>query len=322
MGWYSKGLRRVAPGLAAAAVTAATSTALAQERYALAMFHYNVQYVAGGTVGYWSTPTAGDKDNAAIEDQIITESLAPVIDLYEKHPSWGADIEMQAYMLDVIAARHPKLLKQLQTLSNSGQLDVLSFHYSDQLFIAYPQEDWERSQDLTAATFAKHGVKLSTTVFCQEGQAGMGLAAQMQARGYRTMIWPKNLWRFQHDDTAWHPGATDPSGVQPLYEFGDLRLVAGATGWEFQEGNTDIQATWTFFDDGELLATGGSEPVLPRTVRPPTRSHRRVRTEAPRSGIPGLQHHHGGQVRRRRGDQSRRGDTSTAVGRNVADAEP
>ncbi len=264
MTWHTKRFQRASSAVAAAAAIATASVgAQAAERYALAMFHFNVQYVAGGTVGYWSTPTPGDKDNAAIEDQIITESLAPVIDLYEKHPSWGADIEMQAYMLDIIAARHPKLLKQLQTLSNSGQLDVLSFHYSDQLFIAYPQEDWERSQDLTAETFAKHGVKLSTTVFCQEGQAGMGLAAQMKSRGYKTMIWPKNLWRFQHENTAWNPGGADPAAVQPLYEFGDIHMVAGATGWSAQVGAEDIEATWTFFDDGELLATGDLNPYFP-----------------------------------------------------------
>lgn len=226
----------------------------AQERYALGVFHFNVQYVAGGMMGFSFLPNeALDLDNDAVEDLIVTESFAPVIDLYEKHPSWGVDIELQGYFLDVLAARHPAVLAKLRKLAKSGQIDVVSFHYSDQLFIGYPAEDWRRSQALTKATFTKHDVPLSRTVFCQEGQAGEAMAARMADLGYRNMVWPKNLWSYQHGDAP----------AEPLYAFGDIFLIQGGKGASYQQGSVDVGMSWTFLDDGELLATGDLNPYLP-----------------------------------------------------------
>ncbi len=232
-----------------------SSAAQAQDRYALGLFHFNVQYVAGGTAGFHLlTDPSQAIDNDAMEDQIIVESFKPVLDVYEKHPSWGVDIEMQGYMLDVIGQRHPDVLTELRSMAKSGQIDVVSFHYSDQLFTAFPAQDWQRSQALTAATFKKWDVPLAKAVFCQEGQAGMAMAPAMKAHGYQNMLWPKNLWSYQHDNFD--------STVQPLYRFGDVFLVPAGQGVHFVDGTTDIQTTWTYFDDGEILATGKLGPYF------------------------------------------------------------
>ncbi|MFT3770567.1 MAG: hypothetical protein QM820_34505 [Minicystis sp.] len=247
-------LPRLLAATTAAAAIAAASPARADDRFALGMFHFNVQYVAGGMVGYYTTPNpAIDLDAEQIEDAIVTQSFAPVLSLYAKHPTWGVDIELQGYMLDVLAARHPETLALLRTLAKSGQIEVVSFHYSDQLFIAHPREDWSRSQELTAATFARHDIPLGKSVFCQEGQAGEIMAREMKDRGYETMVWPKNLWSYQH-------GEFD---AEPLYHFGDITLIAGAKGVNYQSGATSIQVAWTFFDDGELLATNKMNPYFP-----------------------------------------------------------
>lgn len=241
--------------LAFVAMTGATGEVLAQHKYALQLFHFNLQYVCGGTIGYTPNPNPEiDLDNDTIEDRIITESFAPIVELFEQHPSWGVDLEMQAYMLDVIAWRHPELLDKMRTMADTGQIDIVSFHYSDQLFIGYPAEDWERSQALTADTFDRHGVKLSRTVFCQEGQGASAMQQRMSERGYRNMVWPKNLWTFQHGDAE----------ALPLYQFGDVFMMQGGKGFSFDDGvGTTIDVTWTFLDDGELLATGDVNPYFP-----------------------------------------------------------
>lgn len=247
-------LPRLAPALVAAAAVASTAgrADAALERYALSMFHFNVQYVAGGLVGY--PGYSGTLRPEEVEDLIIVESLVPVLEMYAAHPTWGANIEMQAYLLDVLAARHPDTLDLLRDLALSGQIEVVSFHYSDQFFVAFPQIDWEKSQDLAAATFEIHDVPLGRAVFCQEGQAGSGLALRMAERGYGTMVWPKNLWIAQHGDFA----------AAPLYEFGDVKLVVGAQGASYDDGaDLQIETTWTFFDDGELLATNDWNPYFP-----------------------------------------------------------
>ncbi len=231
-----------------------TTNVQAQEKFALQLFHYNVQYVCGGTIGFTGEKKVPelDLDNDEIEDRIITESFEPIVDLFAMHPTWGVDLEMQAYMLDVIAARHPALLEKVRGLAKTGQIDINSFHYSDQLFVAYPQQDWEKSQDLTAVTFDKHDVPLSRSVFCQEGQAAPAMAQKMAERGYRTMAWPKNLWKFQHDNL----------NPQPLYTFGDVLMVQAGKDISYDDGTTTIDVNWTFFNDGELLATGDANPYL------------------------------------------------------------
>src|SRR4051794_33925041 len=96
----------------------ASAPALAADKYALGMFHFNIQYVAGGMVGYYAVANPEiDLDAEQIEDTIVTESFAPVLELYQKHPTWGVNLEMQAYMLDVLAARHPAVLDLLRTLA-------------------------------------------------------------------------------------------------------------------------------------------------------------------------------------------------------------
>jgi hypothetical protein len=251
-------MRLTCSGLAAAGALVVSSwgaTAGAQHKYALQLFHFNVQYVCGGTIGYLVTPNeALDLDNDAIEDRIITESFEPIVDLFEKHPDWGVDLEMQAYMLDIIAWRHPALLDKMRALAKTGQIDINSFHYSDQLFVGYPEEDWKRSNDLTHDVFARHDVPLSRSVFCQEGQSAAAMAERMDEAGYQTMVWPKNLWSYQHGDDA----------AAPLYSFGDIFMVQGGKGASFDDGNgLTIDTTWTFLDDGELLATGDINPYFP-----------------------------------------------------------
>ena len=61
-----------------------------------------------------------------------------------------ASLRTTAIYADVIgpderafAARHPAVLDKLRTLTAAGRIDVASFHYGDQLFLAGPPEDWE-----------------------------------------------------------------------------------------------------------------------------------------------------------------------------------
>jgi hypothetical protein len=219
-------------------------------RFALAMMHFNVQYVAGGLAGFTPDPKY-DRDEKQVEDQIVVQSLEPVLDIFLAHPSWGQDVEMQGYMLEVIAERHPRVLEKLRKLANSGQIDVVSFHYSDQLFLAYPRVDWERSAARNKQTFERLGVRLSGTVFCQEGQAGLGMAGAMRANGYDVLVWPKNLFSYQHEGLA----------PAPLYAMGEVAMITSNDA-KVTSGSDAIEMTWTFVDDGELLATNDMNPYL------------------------------------------------------------
>jgi hypothetical protein len=234
-------------------------------KFALAMMHFNIQYVEGGTYGLWITPhTDWEVSDADLQDRIVTQSLEPVLDLFAKHPTWATDIEMQGYMVDVIGQRHSDVLAKLRALASAGQIELVSFHYADQFFIAHAHEDWQRSAALTRQTFARWGLPLSETVFCQEGQSGPGMAPAMTSSGWSTLVFPKNLFSYQHGDAA-------ALAMPPLYDLGAGASMVTTNDLAYDDGTTSIALTWTFVDDGEKLATGGLDPyVVPAFYTDPT----------------------------------------------------
>jgi hypothetical protein len=234
------------------AVLTASLPAAAQERCALSLFHFNLQYCAGGLDGMAEDLglDSGDYDwsEEAIEDAIIVESFVPLLDLLELHEDWTLTLEMQGYMVEVMAERHPDVLAQLHTLAHGGQAELVSFHYSDQLFLAHAAEDMERSVALTKAVFAEHDLPLSGAVFTQEGQFGEGMLPMMADHGYSVMLLPKNLFKVQHTDMQ----------SEAFFDGGDVDVLVTSRGFEHAESGSGV--TWTFCDDGELLATNDMPP--------------------------------------------------------------
>jgi hypothetical protein len=245
-------------GACAAFAGAPVEAGAAPQRFALAMLHFNVQYVAGGLSGFYPESPSLELSAEAVEDSIVVESFEPVLDLLLAHPTWATNLELQGYMLDVMAARHPAVLDKLRALAKAGQVDVVSFHYSDQLFLAYPREDWERSVILNRETFERHDVPLSGTVFCQEGQAGLALAPAMADHGYDLLVWPKNLFSYQRGE--------EPLPA-PLYDLGGGVRMVTSRGGPFDDGGEGGDVAWWFVDDGELLATGDFDPYFPEKFK-------------------------------------------------------
>ncbi len=237
-----------------AGVTASAGSARAQqEKFSLSMFHFNVQYVAGGLVGFpdGETHSEGfDLDDAAVQDQIIVESFEPILDLLMLHPTWKLTLEMQGYMIEVMQQRHPVILGKMKQLVDDGQVELVSFHYSDQLFLGYPRLDMVRSHELLDEVVAENDLTLSPVIFCQEGQFGEGVAPLAAAHGQHILGLPKNLFRFQHLSTY--------DTAPPLYELDGSDVVIIGRGFDASE----IAVTWNFFDDGELMTTGGIAPYF------------------------------------------------------------
>ncbi|HOX28327.1 MAG TPA: hypothetical protein PLQ76_04135, partial [bacterium] len=204
-------------------------------KYALAVYHYNLQYVAG---------------DSKVEGRIIKYGFDPMLDFFLRHPNWGGDLEMQGYMLDALAERAPETLEKLRTLANRGQIDVVSFHYSDQLFLAYPAHDMYWSARLNDEAFKRHNVKRSNVVFTQEGQYGEGMAPLMKGHGQNILILPKNLYRYwQGEQTA-----------APYYKVRGAEVMLSSRDVKYDDEHANIDVHWTFCDDGELLPTNRATP--------------------------------------------------------------
>jgi uncharacterized protein (TIGR03382 family) len=212
------------------------------ESFVLSLLHFNIQYCAGGTEGLVKVegfPT----DDASVQDQIVVESFVPVLEMLERHPTWHMDLEMQGLFVEVLAERHRETLDRLRVLAKAGQVEIVSFHYSDQLFLAFPWRDQEVSLDLVAELFDRYDLPLSDVVFTQEGQFGEGMLQRMPAYGYRTAVLPKNLAR-----ELW--GTESP---QATWRYGDdVRVLIGGSDYQ----TDDYRLDWHFLDDGELYATG------------------------------------------------------------------
>lgn len=246
-------------------------------KFGLTMFHWNIQYVPGGLIGQWDGGTISicndmtglghDEcqgwSDEALTDWIIRVSFQPILDLYLAHPDWRATFEMPGLMVEVIADRHPDVFAKLQCAANSGQIEIVSIHYSDQLFLAFPSRDLKWSIEYNRKVFEDAAIPLSTVVFNQEGQSGVGKHRVMAETGYKVDVMHRNLYRYHQqadtDDGVWPvyestgPGATDPVKV----------VVSGSV-----DPAAGVEVDWTFFDDGEVLATPGNPYLAMFTPEP------------------------------------------------------
>jgi hypothetical protein len=219
-------------------------------KFALSVYHFNVQYVAGGTVGM-SGRSEIDFTNDELEDRIIEESYEPLLDILLEHPGWGVDVEMQGYMIDIMRERHPGVIEKMRTLVERGQIHVQSFHWSDQLWIAHDLRSMMASHRLTMASLDAACLPVGRGVFTQEGQFGEGMVRILKNDG-RAAILPKNLYRYHYGDAA----------APLLYEHEGVPVIVGGKGITAGEGEDRIQVTWHFFDDGEKELTGDLDPYF------------------------------------------------------------
>ena len=230
---------------------------LDQKKFALSMFHFNLQYVAGGL----ETVVDGEIQalcgelckgwtDEKMNDWIVTDTFEPVLDFYMKHPEWRVTFEMQSMMLEWIGERFPALLAKLQQATQAGKVEMVSFHHAAQLFVAFPRRDMERSVEVVRQVFDRYCIPLSGVVFNQEGQAGEGKHAFMADHGYAISVFPKNLYAYVREGEERWPYYRD-RGVDVIIGPGSVDPASG------------IELAWVFFDDGELLAVPASPYLAP-----------------------------------------------------------
>jgi hypothetical protein len=235
-------------------------------KYALSMFHFNVQYVAGGLVTEWDgkpltlcdeinefraqlfPPGACDGwDDARLSEWEVDVAFEPTLDLFLKHPDWKATFEIPGIMLEVIADRRPAVLDKLRAAAWAGQIELVSFHWSAQLFEVLPRDDLERSLAMTRKVFADNCLPLSAVVFDQEGQTGEGKHAFMAAHDQAIDVMHVNQFGYVHFGVP----------LWPYYASRGVTVVVGPPGKDGNAGidpASGIDVRWTFFDDGELLS--------------------------------------------------------------------
>lgn len=228
----------------------------APRKFALAVFHFNIQYVAGGLQGLvppdLDPEGMFDYDNDSLEDLIITESFEPLMDMFLAHPTFAADIEMQGYMLDVMMERHPHVVEKMRSLVERGQIAVQSFHYSDQLFTAHSRFSMDESVKLNRRAFQRACLPLAPVVFTQEGQFSEGMLEVMKSAGQTIGLMKGGLFDYQYRSV--------PNRLLYSLRGQDVLVTRGASDGTFF-------VTWWFVDDGELALTGEMNPYMGSAFR-------------------------------------------------------
>ena len=205
----------------------------ASRGYLLNMYHFNIQYVVG--------------DEASMH-RIIVQSFEPLVDFYLAHPGWGADFEMQGVMIEFMGRNYPAVLEKFKRLVNSGQAELVTFHYTDALLLAFPGHDELWSLKLNDQLLDRWGIKRSGVIFCQEAQYGEGLSRLGKAHGYNTAVMTMSGYSWFQDDDRF-----------PFFTVQGMDVIAKRDATEPTSG---IKVKWAFCGDGELVATGGLSPYF------------------------------------------------------------
>ncbi len=229
-----------------------------RRKFAVNLFHYNIQYVAGGLEGYGqgTMDDLFDYDEQETEDLIITIGFEPILKIYEENPQWHVTFEMQGLMIEAIRERHPEILERLRTLVHNGTAEVISWHFSDQLFLAYPRHNMEWSIRMNDREWINDCIPRGGGVFTQEGQFGEGMIPLMQREDWA--LGPYNYGLYANN--TWNTFVGKDVPAKPWYTWRDMDIFI--VGRDVDDADSGIQTKWTYFDDGELLAAGYGNPYL------------------------------------------------------------
>ncbi len=196
----------------------------AQEKYAIGMFHFNLQYVAG---------------DYKIENRIIRESVYPVLQFFEKNPQYKSDIEIQGYAIEVFAEEHPEVLALLKKLVNRGQIELVIAHYSDQFFIGYPALDLQKSIEINDQILEKYGIKRSRVFFGQEIQWTPAYASVLKGK-YDLVVTSSDPHSYYRNETL--PLVNIHYGNDQILGLIDSKKELNGLTWDY-----------AFLDDGEVF---------------------------------------------------------------------
>lgn len=202
----------------------ASLAGFSQEKYAIGMFHFNLQYVAG---------------DYKIENRIIRESLYPALQFFEKNKKYRADFEIQGYGIEVLAEEHPEVFKLFKKLVDRGQIELVIAHYSDQLFIGYPALDLQKSIEISDKILDKYGLKRSRVFFGQEIQWTPAYPSVLKGK-YDLVV-------TSSDPHGWYRDKIDPL-VNITY--GDDQILGLIDSKKELDG---LSWTYSFLDDGEVF---------------------------------------------------------------------
>jgi len=212
-------------------------------------------------------------------NEIVNNSVIPLLQMYSRHPAWKANIEFQGLMLEWMNRLGNTTRKTNVTLPNNagtlenqngidllrylvarGQIQLIVVQYSDALAIAYPYIDFFKSINYTRQLLrdldiinATSTSGVSHVVLLQEGQFALGssrLVADFQkptgSPAYDTFLTTRETLSFY--------GVENRAGLYTYEIGGEQVYVLPYHPVPMLEGGAEHHLLWFF--DGEYVNDG------------------------------------------------------------------
>ncbi|NMC03810.1 MAG: hypothetical protein GYA24_01300 [Candidatus Lokiarchaeota archaeon] len=186
---------------------------------------------------------------------LATKSFRPFLDFYIDFPQFKASCEIQGHFIAFLARYYKDdLAKLVELVMKRKQIELVSVHYSDQIYLAYPRRDMEESIRINDETLARYGLKRGGTFFAQENFFGPGMIPLMKEHGYKVALLNRHYLRHYQGELP----------AVPYYERDGVFFLPGG-GFSARDkqrlgaGYENVpEVRYDYWGDGELAFTKGS----------------------------------------------------------------
>jgi hypothetical protein len=221
------------------------------EKYSLSIYHFNLQYKAGDVKSYHA---------------LHRSSMRPLLRFYDRHPKWALSLEIQGHYIEFMKKFYPEDFAMFLKLNQRDQLELVSVHYSDQIYLAYPYRDLSESIKINDEIYAKLGLNRSGIWFGQENLFGPGIYHRvMESHNYQTALLNNHyIWHHKH----YTPEERRP----PYWKFPEIDhdrinfITNYGQSYENPDQKIRINQSFSYWGDAELAF--GATPYFSFLARP------------------------------------------------------
>ncbi|WP_287587070.1 hypothetical protein [Candidatus Borrarchaeum sp.] len=217
--------------------TSTHSVPLNKAEFYVSYFHFNPQFRAGDPIS---------------EERIVNGSIRNLLLMYERYPKYAFTFEIQSLGIELMAEKYPDVFELFKKLHDRGQLELVVTHYSDQLFIAYPELELRKSIEISDEILKKYNLTRSPIFGCQEWQYSPALKEIMKDYGYTTLVMItatyNNYYNIDANDTFKHYGLCQSNNDSYIIFNRDVKIDDNSTTEPFGY-------KWLYYDDGEQVNT-------------------------------------------------------------------
>jgi len=166
-------------------------------RAALALFHFNTQYVAGDVLA---------------RRRYCLEAILPALEFASQRKEGTITFEMPGIDLEFLNAEFPQSISLLRDLVRDKRVELISSLFTPSIWVAFPAVDLRKNISLNRKTLKRLKIDAPPVFFAQEGFIGPGIAALNEEFEYFICKDDSLKWLGLHSEN-------------PIYFFRDAKVI-------------------------------------------------------------------------------------------------